>query len=407
MSRWRIQVRQPVVETLPGKISHIESALFERHQNGKYRTLSEIASSTGPRVEIAGNNFINLCSNDYLGLSQHETIKVVSRSYLDKYGTGSTASRLIAGTHSYHIQLEKKLSDWLARDSVLIFNSGFQLNSSLIAAISKKSTNLYYDRRNHNSLVQGALLSEANLFRYHHLDYNHLEDLLSLNSAAAKDNIIVSESVFSMDGDIADIDALTKLARKYNAILIIDEAHAIGMMGDGGRGLCYDNADVDIVIGTFGKAFGSFGAFIACEKPIREYLINFCSGFIYTTALPPAVIGSITASVDLMPELDKKREYVSELGKWLREALLSIGADISGSGSHIIPIVTGSEQSALALSENLKENGFLSLAIRPPTVEPGRSRIRLTLNTSITKEHLSEFIEVVQKAVSSLDDKKT
>jgi 8-amino-7-oxononanoate synthase len=389
---------------LPGNLSHIELALLDRQKNGKIRSLYDIQSNETPFVTVGGQKLLNLCSNDYLALSTHSEIVKSSGKYLNKYGAGSRASRLLSGTYSYHTNLEKALANWLNRESVLLFNSGFQLNSTLISAISKKSTNLYFDKRNHNSLVTGALSSEAKLFRYRHLDYSHLEEILELNARNAVDNIIVSESVFSMDGDIANIDELARLAKKYNAFLIIDEAHAIGVFGESGSGLCFDNEDVDIVIGTFGKSFGSFGAFIACKSRLKEFLINFCNGFIYSTALPPSVIGSVTAALELMPLIKDNRDYLLEMSTWFRNELSSRSLDVSGSSSHIIPIVSGSEESALSLANYLLERGFLCLAIRPPTVEPGRSRIRLTLNSSITREQLNGFIEVMQKYVSSTDD---
>jgi 8-amino-7-oxononanoate synthase len=389
---------------LPGNLSYIESALHGRHQDGKYRSLYDIESIELPFVTVNGTKLLNLCSNDYLALSNHHRIIELSGEYLKKYGAGSRASRLVSGTHNFHTKVEESLAVWLKRETALVFNSGFQLNSSLIAAIAKKTTHLYFDKRNHNSLVTGALSSDAKLFRYRHLDYAHLDQLLEENASAAADNIIVSESVFSMDGDVASINELTKLAKKYNAILIVDEAHAIGVSGKNGRGLCYENEDVDIIIGTFGKSFGSFGAFIACNSELREYLINFCNGFIYTTALPPSVIGSIAAALELMPHLDDQRKYLLDLSSWFRGELSKHSFDISGSESHIIPIVTGNERSAVQLAELLKREGYLGMAIRPPTVEPGRSRIRLTMNSLITRDHLNGFIEVIQNYVSSKDD---
>lgn len=389
---------------MPGNLSHIEMALLDRQKNGKYRSLYDIESNETPFVTVGGQKLLNLCSNDYLALSIHPEIIKSSGEYLSKFGAGSRASRLVSGTYSYHTKLEKALCHWLKRESVLLFNSGFQLNSTLIPAISKKTTNLFFDKRNHNSLVAGALSSEAKLFRYRHLDYSHLEELLELNATNAVDNIIVSESVFSMDGDMANIEELTRLAQKYHATLIIDEAHAIGVVGQNGCGLCFENEDVDIVIGTFGKSFGSFGAFIACNSKLKEYLVNFCNGFIYSTALPPSVIGSVAAALELMPQLQSTRDFLSETSTWFRNELISRSYDVSGSSSHIIPIVTGTEKSAVSLARYLQEFGFLAMAIRPPTVEPGRSRIRLTLNSSIDRKHLNGFIEVMQKYVSSADD---
>ena len=354
-------------------------------------------------ISIAGLSSVNLSSNDYLQLASDPQVQKVAESYLQQYGTGSTASRLISGTWSYHQELEEKLSRWLATESVLLFNSGYQLNCSLIPAISNRDTHLYFDKLNHNSLVQGAILSRAKLHRYRHLDYQHLDQILKQESAETR-KIIVTESVFSMDGDVADITRLVEIAKRYNAMLIVDEAHAIGVMGNEGRGLAYQHDDVDIVIGTFGKAFGSFGAYVSCSTEIREYLINFCSGFIYTTALPPAVIGATIGALERIQTMQNDRDYLEELGNWFRAELKQLGLDYLNSSSHIIPIIIGSEQDTLRISEHLSNYGFTCQAIRPPTVESGKSRLRVTLNSAITKEHLTKFLQVIQKTVSSDHD---
>ena len=323
-----------------------------------------------------------------------------SKYFTDKYGTSSGASRLITGTGEYHYQLEKDLANWLEVESVLLFNSGYQLNSTLLASIADRDTVIYSDRLNHNSLVQGIVASRAILRRYKHLDYAHLESLLQ-KDAGINRKIIVTESVFSMDGDVADLDALSRLAEAHNAILIVDEAHAIGVMGPAGKGIGYTNQRIDIRIGTFGKAFGSFGAYVGGSSELINYLINHCGGFIYTTALPPSVIGATQCALDLLKDMDSERNYLVELSSWFRNDLNKLGFNTFGSSSHIVPIYVGDEFKALRLSESLKKQGYWVNAIRPPTVESGTSRLRFTLSTHHSKEDLSGCIEIIQKSVSS------
>lgn len=335
-----------------------------------------------------------------MGLRGHPETISCSKCYVDKFGTGSGASRLITGSGEYHEKLEKDLAKWLEVESVLLFNSGYQLNSTLISTLSDRDTLIYFDRLNHNSLVQGIVASRATLRRYKHLDYSHLESLLRKDSGTNR-KIIITESVFSMDGDIADLDALSELAQVYNAILIVDEAHAIGVLGPAGKGVGHTNQRIDIRIGTFGKAFGSFGAYIAGSSELISYMINHCGGFIYTTALPPSVIGATQCALDLLKEMDSERNYLIELSSWFRNELNKRGFTTFGSASHIVPIYVGDEFKALRLSGSLKKQGYWVNAIRPPTVEPGTSRLRFTLNSHHTKVDLSGCIEIIQKSVSS------
>lgn len=378
----------------------IKDSLESRKQNGQFRELVPIQSEDSSRIQVDGKSYINLSSNDYLGLRSHPEMISCSKYFTDKYGTGSGASRLITGTGEYHNQLEKDLANWLEVESVLLFNSGYQLNSTLLASIADRDTVIYSDRLNHNSLVQGIVASRAILRRYKHLDYAHLESLLQ-KDAGINRKIIVTESVFSMDGDVADLDALSRLAEAHNAILIVDEAHAIGVMGPAGKGIGYTNQRIDIRIGTFGKAFGSFGAYVGGSSELINYLINHCGGFIYTTALPPSVIGATQCALDLLKDMDSERNYLVELSSWFRNDLNKLGFNTFGSSSHIVPIYVGDEFKALRLSESLKKQGYWVNAIRPPTVESGTSRLRFTLSTHHSKEDLSGCIEIIQKSVSS------
>ncbi len=362
-------------------LAFIHEALDLRREHQRFRHVVSVDAST-----------VNFCSNDYLGLSTHPALIQASLRAVTEAGTGSGASRLVSGTSQSHLTLERELAEFTGREAALLFNSGYQLNTSVLPAIADRSAILYLDKLNHNSLYQGALLSKAKIRRYRHCDIGHLDQLLAEDAHLDTLKLIVTESVFSMDGDVAPIDALVALADRHHAVLMVDEAHSIGLFGDQGRGLCHGNSGVDIVIGTFGKAFGSFGAFVACEGEMRDYLVNFCGGFIYTTALPPAVVAATLAATRLMPSLDVARRTVLDHASKLRSGLVSLGFDTRGSSSAIIPAIIGDDGDALAASEALARAGFLVQAIRPPTVEEGTARLRFTVNAAHTSAHIEALL---------------
>lgn len=341
------------------------------------------------------DGLIDVASNDYLGMRRRPALTEAAIAAVKTHGAGSGASRLLGGTTPLHAELERSLADYTGREAALLFNSGYQLNTSLLPALATRGTRIYMDRLNHHSLYQGAVASRADIQRYRHVDLGHLETLLKADEGADVRRIIVSEAVFSMDGDIAPIDGLIALAEAYDAILIIDEAHSIGLFGEQGRGLCAGKERIDIVIGTFGKAFGTFGAFVAGSAEIRDYLVNACGGFIYTTALPPAVVGATSGALRILPYLKAERELVFEHARRLRDALSAKSIDTRGSAGPIVPAVIGSDSAALAASRILEEAGFRAHAVRPPTVEEGTARIRFTLSAAHTREQIDRLIEAV------------
>lgn len=366
----------------------MKDALDERKARDQFREL---------RTVPQGNNVLNFCSNDYLNLADHPALKSAALHYLGMYGTGSTASRLISGNHKWHEQLESRLAGFFGYEAALLFNSGFQANISIIQALANRDTVLLYDRLNHNSLIQGARLSGAKLLRYHHCDAGHLRELLHRQDVqAAPRRIIVSESVFSMDGDRAPVDALIQLAREYNALLMIDEAHAIGITGSAGQGLAGRRDGIDIYLGTFGKAAGGFGAFVCCSRLMRDYLVNFASGFIYTTALPPAVTAAAQAALELFPQLHAEREHVSDCSAMLIAGLKKAGIDTMASDTHIVPVVTGDEQTTLNMTEALRDQGIYVVAIRPPTVPDGKCRLRISLTAAHTSDDILRLITAIE-----------
>ncbi|NEQ96410.1 MAG: 8-amino-7-oxononanoate synthase, partial [Cyanothece sp. SIO2G6] len=283
------------------RLQFVAEAIAHQHQNHRWRSLTPIQPLDAVRVQKGEQTLINFSANDYLGLSKHPALMQAAQDYTARYGTGSTASRLVSGTYDIHTELEAAIATAVGQEASLLFNSGFQTNVSVLATLADRHSLVVCDRRVHNSLIQGILLSRATFKRYRHNDLNHLEMLLKTAQQRSYNRVlIVSETVFSMDGDRADVAALTQLAEQYGAILYLDDAHALGVLGRDGTGLAAHQPRVDVVVGTFGKACGAFGAFVACSSQLRDYLVNFCPGLIYTTALPPSVIGTVLAALKLI-----------------------------------------------------------------------------------------------------------
>lgn len=379
------------------KFSFIDAEMKRRKKQHQLRTLRTVIPLSATTVSVDGGEMINFCSNDYMGLSKDPRLQQRAVDFMDRYGTGSTASRLICGTYDCFVEVEEKLARLKGVESALLLNSGFQANVSIIPALIDSESLIISDRLNHNSIIQGVQLAGCRKILYDHNNLDHLEQVLKEGRDKAYSRIlIVTESIFSVDGDRSDIDRLNGLAEKYQALLMVDEAHATGVLGLRGMGLTAGK-NVDVTIGTFGKALGSFGAYIACAKQIKDYLINCCWGFIYTTALPPPVIGSIDAALDLIPGMEEERESLQDSADFFRNSLRDLGYDTGNSTTQIIPIIIGNEEETLALSERLGQEGFLAMAFRPPTVAPGQSRIRITLSAAHTREQVERLIDVFRK----------
>ncbi len=377
--------------------SFIDTRLEERRVFHLLRRLQSVKPVSGVEIEVDGRKMLNFCSNDYLGLAWHPLLHQRAVEYMQKYGAGSTASRLVCGNYECFEQVEKKVADLTGRDGSLIFNSGFQANVSMIPALADRDTLILSDWLNHNSIIQGCLLSRCHVERFYHNDMVHLKELLRKNRGKDFSRImIITESVFSMDGDRCDIDRLEELSREYDSLLIVDEAHATGLFGERGMGLTHGK-QVDVIMGTFSKAGGSFGAYIACDNNLKDYLINFCYGLIYTTALPPSVLGSIDAALELIPAMDREREELLRKADHLRSSLNDLGYNTGNSTTQIIPVIIGEEKETLNLSRWLKDNGILATTFRPPTVGHGEARIRLALSVLHREEHLARLIDFFGK----------
>ncbi len=345
------------------------------------------AQALPPRAD--GRTWVDFSSNDYLGLSRHPEVVGAARQALEAFGAGSGASRLVTGTLPIHTAFEREFAAWAGREAALLFATGYQLNLSVMEALADRNSTVYMDRLNHHSLYAGVVASRARMVRYHHADAADLRRRLEADRNRPGRKLLVTESVFSMDGDRAPLAELTALANEFDLLFVVDEAHAVGLMGRGGRGLAADNPRVDAWIATFGKAFGGAGGAVAGSHRLIDYLQNTAGGFIYTTAPPPAQVGALAGALALIPGLDAQRAELAARADRLRAAVRGAGFDTRGSASPIVPAVTGSDASALALARRLADAGVWAQPIRPPTVEPGTARLRLTATVRHTDADLA------------------
>ncbi len=386
------------------RFQFIHHALADRRQTDRLRSLTPLIPLDATHVEKRDKPLINFSSNDYLGLAKHPALIDRAHDYSQRYGTSATASRLVAGSYDIHSALEDRLAAAVGQESALLFGTGFQANLTILPTLVDRQSLVLCDRLIHNSLLQGIQLSGAKFRRYRHNDLQSLESALQSALASAQTYnriLIVSETLFSMDGDRSDVPALVDLAQRYGAILYLDDAHALGVLGPQGMGLAAQQRGVDLVVGTFGKAMGAFGAFVACSRSLREYFINTCPGVIYTTALPPSVIGSVDAALDLIPGMDADRQRLQDHSTLLRRALKRLGYDTARSTSQIVPAIVGTDQQTLTLAAGLEAQGFLAIAIRPPTVPPGSARLRFTLSSAHSTEQCEALVEALAHVLAS------
>lgn len=340
---------------------------------------------------------IDVSSNDYLGLSRHPALIERACRWARKHGAGSRASRLVTGTPEDLLELERKLAALKGTEAALIFATGFQLNSSVLPALLELGHDplVFTDRLNHASLHAG--LSGVKQIRFRHNDLAHLDELLAANPGAYR--LIVTESVFSMDGDAADVPALAALAEMHHAILYLDEAHATGVLGPQGKGLAaLAPGKVPVVMGTLGKALGSAGAYVAGSRALIDWIINRCAGFIYSTAPAPATLGAVEAALELVPGMEAERARLARMGDELRAALHAKGIDTLGSSTQIVPAVIGTSDDTLAAAQRLREAGVLAAAIRPPTVPQGSARLRFALSAALTDTQFERVLAAVAQS---------
>ena len=361
-----------------------------------FRDVKDRASPQGPKVRFGSREYINFSTNDYLGLANHPYLIATAKKALDDYGYGSGASRLLSGGSNLHKELEDKVAKFKGTEFALVFNSGYSANTGIIPAITDKDDVIFSDELNHASIIDGCRLSKAKTLIYRHKDVSHLDDLIRKEDA--KNKIVITDTVFSMDGDIAPLSEICDICKKNNAILYIDDAHGTGVLGNGRGALSHFNIKSEhwiIQVGTFSKAFGSFGAFVAGSRDVIEWILNTARSFIFSTALPSCVIAASLAALELIegnPELSKRLwENRNKVVKYIKDT----NFDVVESETPIITLKTGTVLNTLRVSKHLYDKGIFAPAIRPPTViEP---RIRITVTAAHTDEDIEKLIQILRE----------
>jgi len=340
---------------------------------------------------------LDLASNDYLGLSRDPALQRAASAAIEAVGVGAGASRLISGTRPIHAELEQALGDWLGRERVLLYPSGFQANIAAVQALADRHTWVLADRLIHHSLLVGIQASGAKLRRFQHNDLADLEALLvrARRDAPQRRLLVLSESLFSMEGSSPDVAAMAELCANHGAALLLDEAHSLGVLGDGGRGLGYGIAEISLISGTFGKAFGSGGAFLAGNATVGDWLLQHSGPFRYSTALAPPLVAAAAAGLRAIQEREPERRALLERAERWRNALEATGWPRPGGRGPILPLMVGDDQRALTLQAQLEQAGLLSVAIRPPTVPDGTARLRLVLRHDCPTGTLSRLIQAL------------
>ena len=378
---------------------NISAEIAERKINGLYRTRRRIDSPQGAIVKINEQEYINFSSNDYLGLANNALLKECMIEAVKQYGIGAASSQLVTGYSKAHEDLESKLAKFLKRESTLVFPTGYQANLAIASAMIDSDTIVLQDKLNHASLIDAGLLSKGKLVRYKHNDVHHLSILLDkYNSQKC---VVMTDGVFSMDGDYARLDEIADLCKSKNALLVVDDAHGVGVLGDSGAGLLekfsVSQDQVPLLIGTFGKAFGMNGAFISGSSLLIDAFIQKARTYIYTTALSPAVAVTVSQAIDIISGGSQLRENIKCLILHFKKSLSAIGFEAGESESHIQPVILGGVEETLNLSEALFKNNVLATAIRPPTVPPNTSRLRISLTANHCIDQVDRLINIIKQ----------
>jgi len=378
----------------------IKDHLSKQKKNSLYRKRCTLQSPQGPMIECNGKSFLSFCSNDYLGLANHPDIIKAFKQGAERYGVGSGASQLITGHSFPHAALEEALADFLGYLRVLVFSTGYMANIGVITSLISRHDTVFLDRLSHASLIDASLMAQGKLLRYKHLDLTDLSKKISQSNIGEK--LIVTEGVFSMEGDTPPLPALHELAKTHQAWLMVDDAHGVGVLGKHGRGsIEHHNVLPDILVGTFGKAFGTFGAFVAGSDDFIEYLIQSSRSYIYTTAQPPAVAQATLASLKIVRNESWRREKLTSLIEYFKKGVKALGLNVAPSNTPIQPLIIGDAEKTLNLSKKLEQQGIMIPAIRPPTVPDGQARLRLTLSALHTEEHIDYLLEYLAALSSS------
>jgi 8-amino-7-oxononanoate synthase len=373
-------------------VSEIEKRLAELERLGLSRRLRLVSGPQGPTVLLDGKPVLLLCSNNYLGLADHPKVRQAAADAAMRWGVGAGASRLVSGTMTIHRRLEERLAAFKGSEACLLFGSGYLANIGTIGALAGAGDTVFSDELNHASIVDGCRLSRAEVVVYRHLDTDHLAWSLRRHGGGdGRRRLIVTDSVFSMDGDIAPLQEIVELAKEYGARVMVDEAHATGALGPGGRGAVAAaglEGEIDVLVGTLGKALGSYGAYVCADEEMIHYLINTARSLIFSTAPgPPAVAGAL-AALELLGERPHRVERLRSAARTLRKALVGEGFPVADGEMQIVPLIVGDERVAMRLCQEALDRGVFAQAIRPPTVPAGTSRLRLATMASHTAEEL-------------------
>jgi 8-amino-7-oxononanoate synthase len=380
-------------------VIEIQARLNELQELGLYRRTRLVSGPQGPNIVLDGTRVLLLCSNNYLGLADSPRVQEAAADAALRWGVGAGASRLVSGTMTIHGRLEKRLAAFKGSEAALLFGSGYLANLGVVGTLAGAGDVVFSDELNHASIIDGCRLSRAQTFVYAHNDVEHLA--WGLAQAGGRAALIVTESVFSMDGDVAPLEDIVELGRIYGARVAVDEAHATGCLGPGGRGAVAAlglEREVDVVVGTLGKALGAYGAFVACDLELAELFTNSARSLIFSTAPPPPAIAGALAALELLEEQPRRVERLHANADVLRAELAREGFDVAGSSTQIIPLVVGDARTAMRVCEAALERGVFAQAIRPPTVPDGTSRLRLAVMATHTKDELREAARVLGRA---------
>ena len=384
-----------------GRLNWIEQQLQHLESNDLLRRLATRESPpVAGLVQIDGQQFINFGSNDYLGIAASEEMVNAVNHYVSQLGWGAGASPLVNGRGTLHRRLEQELADFEETEAALLFPTGYAANVGTICSLVGKSDVVFSDELNHASIIDGCRLSGAQVLVYRHNDMDHLESLLTESKSSAGRRLIVTDGLFSMDGDLAPVPKLVELAQRFDAMLMVDEAHATGVFGDQGRGVCEHfgiEQQVDVRVGTLSKALGSLGGFIVGPQSLIDWVCNRARTYVFSTAQPEAIAGASLAALKIVREQPQRRERLLELANRLRGQLSELGFETGNSESQVIPILVGESELAVNMSKQLRAKGIYIPAIRPPSVPSGNARLRLSLSSDHTDAQIDSLVSVLKQ----------
>ncbi len=384
-------------------MTDVAERLEELRDSGLHRRLRLVSGPQGPRVTLDGLPVMLLCSNNYLGLADHPRVRSAAAEAAMRWGAGAGASRLISGNMEPHRRLEERLAEFKGYEAALLFGSGYLANTGTIAALAGRGEAIFSDELNHASIIDGCRLSRAETFVYRHGDVEHLA--WGLREAGGRASLIVTDGVFSMDGDIAPLEDLARLARRHKCRLMVDEAHATGALGPGGRGSVAAaglSGEVDVVMGTLGKALGSYGAYVCTSRELTEYLVNTARPFVFSTAPPPTVVAASLAALELLEAHPDRVERLGANATALRTALAAEGLSVGDSATQIVPVAVGDAGTTMELCERVLGRGVFAQGIRPPTVPEGSSRLRFTVMATHRAGELKQAAKLVGAAAREI-----